>query len=201
MSASSTILPDQALDTLFRTARTYKAWQDKPVTDVLVQAVYDLMKWGPTSANSCPARFIFVKSQEAKEKLKPCLDAGNVDAVMSAPITALIINDKEFYENFPTLFPHAPKIKDSFIGNEAKIQDAVMRNASLQGAYFILAARALGLDCGPMSGFNKDALKQAFFPDKPAWEANFICNLGYGDPSSLYPRGPRLEFSEVCQIL
>ncbi len=200
MTREKAILSDQALDTLFRTARTYAAWQDKEVSDVLIQAVFDLMKFGPTSVNCCPARFVIVKSPEAKEKLKPTLDAGNVDKTMTAPATVIFINDKKFYEQLPKLFPHTDA-KSWFVGNAPKIEDTANRNGTLQAAYFMLAARALGLDCGPMSGFDKDKIKQAFFADKPEWEANFICNIGYGDASKLHPRSPRFEFSDICQIV
>lgn len=194
-----TILDDAGLDLIFRNARTHKAWQDADVSDVKLQAIYDLMKMGPTSANCSPLRIQFVRSDEAKEKLKPALMEGNVDKTMSAPVTAILINDLEFYENLPRLFPHADA-RSWFVGKDQFIQETAMRNGSLQGAYFIIAARALGLDCGPMSGFSKQKVKQAFFPDKP-WEANFLCNLGYGDVSALYEREPRLAFDEACEIL
>ncbi|MCB9991246.1 MAG: malonic semialdehyde reductase [Rhodospirillales bacterium] len=200
MSEDNKIIDDRGLDILFRSARTYNGWRDKDVSDVLVQAVYDLMKWGPTSANCCPARFVFVKSAEAKEKLKPHMMDGNVEKTMAAPVTVIIANDLEFYERLPDLFPHNPGMKDFYVGKEKFTQEAAMRNGSLQGAYFMLAARALGLDCGPMSGFSKKGVKEAFFPEEHV-EVNFLCNLGYGDPDSLYPRGPRLEFDDACKIL
>lgn len=195
----SKILDDRALDILFREARTYNGWQDKEVGDVMIQALYDLLKWGPTSANCCPARFIFVKSQEAKEKLKPHLMEGNVEKTMTAPVTAIIAHDLEFYEKLPKLFPHTDA-KSWFVGKEGFIKSTAIRNGSLQGAYFIMAARALGLDCGPMSGFKPAGVKEAFFPDKN-WEANFLCNIGFGDTDSLHERGPRLELDEACEIV
>ena len=193
------ILDDAGLDLIFRNARTYKAWQDADVSEVKLQAIYDLMKMGPTSANCSPLRIQFVKSPEAREKLKPALMEGNVDKTMAAPVTAILINDLEFYENLPRLFPHVDA-RSWFVGKEKFIEETAQRNGSLQGGYFIIAARALGLDCGPMSGFSKKKVKEAFFPDLP-WEANFLCNLGYGDDSALYEREPRLGFDEACDIL
>ena len=199
MKDQSKILEDRALDVLFRDARTYNGFKGD-VSDVLVQAVYDLMKWGPTSANCCPARFVFVKSAAAKKKLEPHLDEGNRKKTMEAPLTALIANNLKFYEDLPKLFPHAKDARNWFEGNDAKIKETAMRNGTLQGAYFMLAARALGLDCGPMSGFNQGGVKDAFFAGQDV-QVNFICNIGYGDPASLYPRGPRLGFDEACKIL
>ncbi len=199
MTEDSLILTDRDLDILFRKARTYNGWQDKDVSAVLVQAVYDLMKFGATSANCSPARFKFVQSPEAKEKLKPHLMEGNVDKTMSAPVTAIIANDLEFYEHLPKLFPHTDA-KSWFVGKPGYIADTAMRNGTLQGAYLMMAARALGLDCGPMSGFNPDGVKQAFFPDENV-QVNFLCNIGYGDPESLFDRGPRFDFDEVCEIV
>ncbi len=193
------ILDDRSFDILFREARTYNGWDGQDVTNTLIQAVYDLMKWGATSANCCPARFAFVKSPEAKARLKPHLDAGNVDKTMAAPVTAIIAYDLKFYDQLPKLFPHADA-RSWFAGQPEKIQDAAFRNGSLQGAYLMLAARALELDCGPMSGFNVDGVTREFFPEGNV-KANFICNIGYGDPASLYPRSPRLEFDEACKIL
>lgn len=193
------ILDDAGLDLIFRNARTHKAWQNTEVSEVKLQAIYDLMKMGPTSANCSPLRIQFVQSQESKERLKPALMEGNVDKTMAAPVTAILINDMEFYENLPRLFPHADA-RSWFVGKQKFIEETAMRNGSLQGAYFIIAARALGLDCGPMSGFNKTKVKETFFPDKP-WEANFLCNLGYGDDSALYEREPRLAFDEACEII
>lgn len=198
--AENRILDDQSLDTLFRMARSYNGWKDKDVSDVLIRAVYDLLKMGPTSANSCPGRFIFVKSAEAKERLKPHLDAGNVKKTMNAPVTAIIAHDMTFFDKLIRLFPHAPDARNWFAGNPAKIQETAFRNGTLQGAYLMMAARSLGLDCGPMSGFNKDGVKKEFFPDEDV-QVNFICALGYGDPASIFPRSPRLEFDETCKII
>lgn len=199
MTEESRILSDKALDTLFREARTYNGWKEKDVADTLVKAVYDLMKWGPTSANCSPARFLFVKSPEAKKRLKPHLMEGNVEKTMQAPLTAIIANDLEFYEELPRLFPHTDA-KSWFEGKPDFIKETAMRNGTLQGAYFIMAARALGLDCGPMSGFDQQGVRDEFFKDRDV-EVNFLCNIGYGDPESLFPRSPRLEFDEACEIL
>lgn len=199
MSEQSKILNDQALDTLFREARTYNDWKDQEVSDVLLQAVYDLLKWGPTSANCSPMRVLFIKSQDAKERLKPFLMEGNVEKTMAAPATAIIANDRKFHDHLPKLFPHTDA-KSWFEGNDVLIEETAMRNGTLQGAYLIMAARALGLDCGPMSGFDQNGVKNEFFPDDDV-QVNFLCSLGYGDDDSLFPRSPRFEFDEVCKIL
>ncbi len=191
-------LDSGVLDTLFRKARSHNGWQDRPVSDELLHQLYDLMKWGPTSANSCPARIVFVKSDAAKEKLKSALAEGNVGKSMTAPVVAIIAMDMEFYEQLPRLFPHTDA-RSWFEGKPEKIKETAFRNSSLQGAYLIMAARSLGLDCGPMSGFDNDKLDAAFFPDGKI-KSNFICAIGYGDESKLYPRGPRLEFDEACRI-
>jgi 3-hydroxypropanoate dehydrogenase len=191
---------DESLDLIFRRARTHNGWLDKPVDDALLTQVYDLTKMGPTSANMCPLRIVFVKSKAAKEKLKPALDAGNVDKTMAAPVTAIIAMDIHFYEKLPKLFPHADAkawFKDL---PENVLEVIALRNSSLQGAYFMLAARSLGLDCGPMSGFNNAKVDAAFFAGTTV-KSNFLCNLGHGDASKLYPRSPRLDFKEACQIL
>ena len=195
----SDILNDAGLDLLFREARTHNGWTDKEVSDVLLQAVFDLAKMGPTSANCSPLRIVYVKSQAAKERLKPALIEGNVDKTMAAPVTAVLGHDLEFYEQLPKLFPHTDA-RSWFLGNDELIEATAFRNGSLQGAYFILAARALGLDCGPMSGFDNAMVDQAFFPNGKV-KSNFICNLGYGDPSKLFPRSPRFDFDEVCKII
>jgi 3-hydroxypropanoate dehydrogenase len=195
----STTLDNAALDTLFRQARTHNGWQSKPVSDDLLRQVYDLFKWGPTSANSSPARVVFVKSQAAKERLRPALAPGNLDKTMAAPVTAIIAHDLEFYENLPKLFPFADA-RVWFVGNAAVIEETAFRNGSLQGADLILAARALGLDCGPMSGFDQAKVNAEFFPDGK-WKSNFLVNLGYGDASKVHPRAPRLGFDEACKIL
>ncbi len=194
----SRTLSDEALDTLFLEARSFNGWQPREVSDALLHELYDLMRMGPTSANSCPARIVFVKGDEAMSRLKPCLDEGNVAKSMSAPVVALIGMDMEFYDQLPKLFPHTDA-RSWFEGKPEKIAETAFRNSSLQGAYLMLAARALGLDCGPMSGFNNEALEQAFFADGKV-KVNFICALGYGDPDSLHPRGPRLDFDEACRI-
>jgi 3-hydroxypropanoate dehydrogenase len=193
---------DRALDVIFREARTCSAWLPQPVDDALLRRVYDLAKLGPTSANTLPMRIVFVKSPEAKERLKPALAPGNVEKTMAAPACAIIANDSQFYEFVPRLFPHNPAFKNVFIGPEkeefARIH--ALRNGSLQGAYFILAARALGLDTGPMSGFDNAKVDAEFFPDG-RWKSNFLCNLGYADKSKLHPRLPRFEFDEVCKVI
>jgi 3-hydroxypropanoate dehydrogenase len=189
----------KGLDLIFRNARTHNAWLDKPVEDALLRQVYDLAKMGPTSANMSPMRIVFVKSREAKERLKPALDAGNVDKTMKAPVTAVLGMDVHFYEELPKLFPHADAkawFKDL---PDNVLEYIALRNSSLQGAYFMLAARALGLDCGPMSGFDNAKVDAAFFAGKV--KSNFLCNLGYGDASKLYPRSPRLDFEEACKLV
>lgn len=193
------ILSDQGLDLVFRTARTHSQWRNAEVSDVLLEAVYDLAKYGPTSANCSPMRVVFVRSKAAKDRLRPALDAGNVEKTMAAPATAIIAHDLDFYERLPTLFPHADA-RSWFAGKEEKIRETAFRNGSLQGAYFIIAARALGLDCGPMSGFDNAKVDETFFPDGKV-KSNFLCNLGYGDGSGLHPRSPRLDFNDACQIV
>jgi len=188
-----------SLDVMFRNARSHNVWLNKPVDDALLQQAYDLAKMGPTAANTCPMRIVFVKSAEAKEKLKPCLDKGNVEKSMTAPVVAIIGYDKEFYEHMGKLFPHNPGARGWYVGNADLIQTTAFRNGSLQGAYFMLAARALGIDCGPMSGFNNQKVDEAFFAGTQI-KSNFICALGYGDASKLFPRGPRLDFSDACRI-
>jgi 3-hydroxypropanoate dehydrogenase len=190
----------KVLEQLFTKARTFNGWQEKDVSDVVLQDIYDAMKWGATSANCCPLRVIFVKSEDAKAKLKDCLDAGNVKKTMSAPVCAIFIQDNAFYDHFDKLFPHAD-VKSWFVGNDALIASTSFRNSSLQAAYFMLSARLYGVDCGPMSGFDAGKVKQAFFPEQQNWQANMLCNLGYGDESSLYPRSPRFDFAEVCKVV
>jgi 3-hydroxypropanoate dehydrogenase len=191
---------DEALDAIFRNARTQNKWQDKPVSPALLMAVYDLMRWGPTAANSSPARLLFVASQDAKERLKPHLDAGNRDKTMAAPVTAILGFDLGFPEKLPRLFPNAPGIKDYFADKPELTRTVAFRNASLQGGYFIVAARALGLDCGPMSGFDNDGVDREFFAGT-SFKSNFLCSLGYGDPAGVFPRNPRLSFDEACEII
>jgi 3-hydroxypropanoate dehydrogenase len=192
----STPIDERSLDVLFRDARTHNGWQDKPVPESLLRQVFDLAKMGPTSANCSPMRLVFVSTPEGKERLKPALSAGNLAKTMVAPVTAIVAQDTQFYEHLPRLFPHADA-KPWFVGNDAMIQATMFRNSSLQGAYLMLAARALGLDCGPMSGFDVAKVNAEFFPDG-RFQANFLCNLGYGDPSKLFGRSPRFEFVEVC---
>ncbi len=192
-------LDKKSLDILFNDARTHSVWQDKPVDDVLLKQAYDLAKMAPSSANTQPLRIVFVKSKEAKEMLKPALDAGNLAKTMKAPVTAIIAYDLEFYEYLSKLFPHAKDARSWFAGNDELIQKTAFRNGSLQGAYFMLAARSLGLDCGPMSGFNNDMVDKAFFSGTKI-KSNFLCNLGYGDASKLFPRSPRFVFDEACKI-
>lgn len=195
----STHLSDSALDQLFNNARTHNAWQDRAVSDETLQQLFDLLKMAPTSANCSPARFVFVRSAEAKAKLKPCLSEGNVEKTMSAPVTVIVGMDMAFYEQLPFLFPHADA-RSWFAGNDAAIKATAERNSALQGAYLIMAARALGLDCGPMSGFDQAALDATFFANSTV-KANFLINLGYGDASKLFARSPRFAFADACQIL
>jgi 3-hydroxypropanoate dehydrogenase len=192
-------LPDACLDQLFREARTNSAWRDKDVPDTLLHAIVDLLKLGPTSANCSPARFLFVKSRAAKERLKPHLSEGNAEKTMKAPVCTIIGYDLDFYEHLPALFPHTDA-KSWFEGKPKKIEETAFRNGTLQGAYLIMAARALGLDCGPMSGFDNDGVDRAFFAGTRV-KSNFLCNLGYGDHSVLKPRSPRFDFDEMARIL
>jgi 3-hydroxypropanoate dehydrogenase len=187
------------LNQLFHQARTHSAWLPQRVPVEVLREVYELARWGPTSANSSPARFVFVESAAAKARLLPALAPGNVEKTKAAPVTVIVAWDTEFYEKLPRLFPRAD-MRSYFVGNQALIDETALRNGSLQGGYFILAARALGLDCGPMSGFDAAKVNAEFFPDGK-WKANFLCNLGYGDRSKLYPRNPRLEFDEACRVL
>jgi 3-hydroxypropanoate dehydrogenase len=198
-SAPQNKVSDQSLDLLFRKARTHTAWLPDPVPVEVLKEIYDLARLGPTSANTSPARFVFLTSAEAKERLVPALMAGNVEKTRKAPVVVIVAWDVEFYEHLPKLFPQMD-MRSRFTGNSALIHDTAFRNSSLQGAYFILAARALGLDCGPMSGFDTDKVNAEFFPDGK-WKANFLCNLGHGDPAKLFPRNPRLDFDEACRVL
>jgi len=184
---------------LFDDARTHNAWLDKPVADETLKRLYDLMKWGPTSANCSPARVVFVKSAEAKARLLPCLSEGNRAKTAAAPVTAIIGMDLVFYDKLPQLFPHNLEARTWFEGKPDVIHSTAFRNSSLQGGYLILAARALGLDCGPMSGFDAAAVDAAFWGGTTV-RTNFLCNLGYGDAAQLFPRGPRLAFDEACRI-
>ena len=210
----SKVLSDEALDQLFRKARTYNAWLDEPITDGELRQLYDLMKWGPTSANCLPARLVFLRSREAKERLIPALAPNNVEKTRTAPVTVIIAYDLLFHEKLPRLFPHSPKMRDLFATNPQLVEVTAKRNSSLQGAYLMIAARALGLDCGPMSGFDSAKVDEEFFGAGKECEgcdqeffpaghvkSNFLCNLGHGDRSKLFPRGPRLEFAEACTLL
>nr|WP_242195330.1 malonic semialdehyde reductase [Sphingomonas hankookensis] len=192
-------LDDQALDTLFRSARTYNHYTDQPVDDATLHSIWDLVKWGPTSANQLPARIVWCTSEEAKEQLAACATGTNPDKIRAAPVTAIIGMDTEFHEYLPELFPHADA-KAWFDGNAELRQASAFRNSSLQGGYLILAARALGLDTGPMSGFDAGAVDKAFFADTPSVHANFITTLGYGDRETLYPRSPRPDFAKFNRI-
>ncbi len=189
-----------ALDLIFRNARTYSAFRPEPVSDETLGQIWDLMKFGPTSMNCSPARILFLRTPAAKQRLKPALSAGNVDKTMAAPVTAIVAYDLEFYEHLGRLFPQSAGARDLFANNAPLAQTTAFRNGTLQGGYFILAARAVGLDCGPMSGFDNAKVDAEFFA-ATAVKSNFLCNLGYGDPAKLYPRNPRLAFEEACKVL
>jgi 3-hydroxypropanoate dehydrogenase len=207
-------MADDCLDLIFRNARTHTAWLDKPVSDGTLRQLYDAMKWGPTSANANPARFVFLRTPQAKERLRPCLAPGNVEKTMSAPVVVIVAYDLKFYEKLPRLFPHAPAMRDHFAQNPQLVETTARRNSSLQGAYLLIAARGVGLDCGPMSGFDNAKLDmeffdagrecencdQEFFPEGHV-KSNFLINIGYGDSSKLHPRAPRLAFEEACTLL
>jgi 3-hydroxypropanoate dehydrogenase len=189
----------EALNQLFREARTHSAWLPRPVPIETLREAYDIARWGPTSANSTPARFVFLVSEASKARLLPALASLNVEKTKTAPVTVIVAWDTEFHEKLPRLFPHAD-MRSHFVGNQRVIDETAFRNSSLEGGYFILAARSVGLDCGPMSGFDAAKVNAEFFPDGK-WKVNFLCNLGYGDRSKLFPRNPRLEFDEACQVL
>ena len=202
------------LDLIFRNARTHTAWLDKAVSDETLRELYDTMKWGPTSANTNPARFVFIRSKAAKERLRPSLAPGNVEKTMAAPVTVIVAYDLKFYDKLPKLFPKVPSMRDNFASNPQLIETTARRNSSLQAAYLILAARGLGLDCGPMSGFDNAKLDrdffdagrecegcdQEFFPEGHV-KSNVLVNIGHGDASKVYPRNPRLAFDEACTLL
>ncbi|MCG5259905.1 malonic semialdehyde reductase [Cupriavidus gilardii] len=192
-------LDQAAIARLFTEARTHNVWQDRQIDDAVLHQLYETMKFGPTAANSTPARIVFVKTAAQKEKLVACVSPGNVDKTRSAPVTAIVAFDTEFHEQLPKLFPHADA-RSWYAGQPQKIARDALVNSSLQGAYLILAARALGLDCGPMGGFDADKVNAAFFPDGK-WSVNFLINLGYGDADKLFPRNPRLSFDEACRIV
>jgi 3-hydroxypropanoate dehydrogenase len=193
-------ISDEALDIIFRDAHTQNKWSDRPVSDALLMAVYDLMRWGPTAANTTPGRIYFITSPEAKARLKPHLSEGNREKTMVAPAIAIIGYDLAFAEHLPKLFPNQPKMKDYFPLESENTRTVAFRNGTLQGAYFIIAARALGLDCGPMSGFDNDGIDKEFFAGTHI-KSNFICAVGHGDPAGVFPRNPRLSFDEACKIL
>ncbi|HSV28265.1 MAG TPA: malonic semialdehyde reductase [Candidatus Omnitrophota bacterium] len=193
------IVDDKALDVMFRDARTHSKWQDRPVAEDLLRRAWDLAALGPTSANCEPARIVFVRSRDAKERLKPALAAGNVDKTMAAPVTAIIAHDLQFHDKLPKLFPHTDA-RSWFAGNQPLIETTAFRNGTLQAAYFILALRAMGLDCGPMSGFDNAKVDAEFFAGTPV-RSNFLINIGYGDAGALHGRSPRLEFDEACRIV
>ncbi|HUX89475.1 MAG TPA: malonic semialdehyde reductase [Gallionellaceae bacterium] len=194
------VLDQSALAQLFDAARTHNAWQSRPVPNELLKRVYNSMRMGPTSGNCSPARIVFVTSKEAKEKLKPAMSEGNLKKTMAAPVTAIIGYDMRFYEKMGQLFPHEPSARSWFDKDEQTTFSAAFRNGTLQGAYLILAARAYGLDCGPMSGFDNALVDKLFFAGT-AIKSNFLCNLGYGDPVGIHPRSPRLSFDEACSII
>lgn len=196
------MIDDKALDALFRTARTANGFLDTPVTDAQLRQLIDLMKMAPTSANCQPARFVFLRSAQAKERLRAALSPGNLEKTLNAPVCAIVAFDTQFHEHLPRMFPHNPATKSWFDGDEKRVarETAAFRNGTLQGAYFILAARAIGLDCGPMSGFDNAKVDAEFFADGRL-RSNFLCNLGVGDPSKVFARSPRFEFDEICQVL
>ena len=196
------MIDDKALDALFREARTANGWLDAEVTDAQLRQAYDLMKMAPTAANAQPARIVFLRSPSAKERLRPALSEGNLAKTMAAPVVAIVAYDTHFHEHLPRLFPHNPDAVNWFAGeaNRAARETAAFRNGTLQGAYLILAARAVGLDCGPMSGFDNAKVDAEFFPDG-RFRSNFLCSLGHGDPAKLFARSPRFEFEDACQLL
>jgi len=186
-----------ALDVLFREARTHNKFSSEPVSDETLRELYDILKFGPTSANSSPARFVFIRTPEGKKKLEPALSAGNHDKTMAAPVTVIVAYDPKFYDHLPRLFPHNQDAKSWFTSNDSLAATTAFRNGTLQGAYLMLAARSLGLDVGAMSGFDNALVDEAFLADK-GWRSNFLCNLGHGDPAGLFPRSPRLPFEDAC---
>lgn len=192
-------LSADALDLIFREARSYNDWLDQPVSDDEIHAIYELLKMAPTSANMQPARIVWAKSPEAKAKLADCASDGNKDKITSAPVVAIIGYDIDFHEELPWLFPHTDA-KSWFDGDEDGRKEGAFRNSSLQGAYLMIAARALGLDCGPMSGFDSEAVDKAFFADRPRHRSNFICAIGHGDPKSIFDRSPRPDFDKFNRI-
>jgi 3-hydroxypropanoate dehydrogenase len=192
-------IDDAALDQLFRTARTHNAWTDEPVSDETLRELYDLLKQGPTSANNSAGRFLFLRTREAKERLRPALSAGNTEKTMAAPVTAIVAYDPKFYDHLPRLFPHTDA-RAWYAENEELAEATAFRNGTLQGAYLIIVARALGLDCGGMSGFDNAKVDAEFLTDR-GWKSNFLVNIGHGDPSGVRPKGPRFAFDEACLLL
>ena len=192
-------IDDAALDQLFRTARTHNAWTDEPVSDDTLRELYDILKQGPTSANNSAGRFLFLRTREAKERLRPALSAGNTDKTMAAPVTAIVAYDPKFYDHLPRLFPHTDA-RAWYAENEELAEATAFRNGTLQGAYLIVAARALGLDCGGMSGFDNAKVDAEFLADR-GWKSNFLVNIGHGDPAGVRPKGPRFAFDEACLLL
>jgi 3-hydroxypropanoate dehydrogenase len=186
-------------DQLFREARSHNKWRDEPVSDETLHELYDILKFGPTSANSSPARFVFIRTKEGKEKLAPALSSGNMEKTMTAPVTVIVAYDPKFHEKLPKLFPHNPDAASWFTSNDSLAATTAFRNGTLQGAYLIMAARSLGLDIGAMSGFDNAKVDEAFFPYN-GWRSNFLVNIGYGDPAGLFNRSPRLDFDEACLL-
>jgi 3-hydroxypropanoate dehydrogenase len=194
------MIEDTALDLMLRKARSQNGWLDQPVSEEQLRRIYELMKWGPTSANCSPARIVFVRTLASKERLRPALSPNNVEKTMTAPVIAIVAFDSRFYEHLPQLFPRNPQVAELFASNETLAATTAFRNGTLQGGYFIIAARAVGLDCGPMSGFDNARVDAEFFPDG-RFKSNFLCGLGHGDPAKVYPRSPRLAFDEACTLL
>jgi 3-hydroxypropanoate dehydrogenase len=199
MSTDAAAVAPEALDLLFREARTHNKFTSDQVPDETLHALYDILKYGPTSANSSPARFVFIRTPEGKEKLKPALSSGNLEKTMAAPVTVIIAYDPKFYEHLPKLFPHNPDAKSWFTSSDSLAATTAFRNGTLQGAYLMIAARSLGLDTGAMSGFDNAKVDEAFLAEK-GWRSNFLCNLGHGDPAGLFPRSPRLPFEDACLL-
>jgi 3-hydroxypropanoate dehydrogenase len=199
-SRQRTRLDGCALDQIFRSARTHNAFLDRPVEDAQLHELYELLKWGPTSLNTSPGRFVFLCTREAKKRLSPALQPGNLEKTLKAPVTVIIATDAAFFEKLPQLLPHNPNAIHLFDGNPTLTESTAFRNGTLQGAYLIIAARAIGLDCGPMSGFDNAKVDAEFFAGTTL-RSNFLCNLGFGDPTKLFPRSPRLMFEEACQLL
>lgn len=193
-------LSDAALDLIIREARSHNGWTAKPVGDETLKRLYEIVKMGSTSMNTCPARFVFVRSEEAKQRLKKCLAPLNVNKVLSAPVTVIIAHDLNFHEKMPTLFAHNPSAQQLFVNNPEFVNSTAFRNGTIQGAYLMIAARALGLDIGPMSGFNNSACDEEFFSGTNI-KSNFLCSLGYGDTSKIFQRLPRLDFEEACELI